>query len=60
VHRAEKRLLPVAEAFRQFLLKESGGLDKPPKETGAEKKPPSAASGSSRARPKKAAGRSRR
>ncbi len=54
VHRAEKRLLPVAEAFRQFLLKESGGLVEPPGS------PTSAASGSSRARPKKAAGRSRR
>jgi DNA-binding transcriptional LysR family regulator len=54
VHRAEKRLLPVAEAFRQFLLKESGGLDEPPKEK------VSAASGSSRARPQKAAGRRRR
>jgi hypothetical protein len=41
----------VAEAFRQFLLKESGGLDEPPKEK------VSAASGSSRARPQKAAGR---
>ncbi len=29
VHRAEKRLLPVAEAFRQFLLRESGGLFDP-------------------------------
>jgi DNA-binding transcriptional LysR family regulator len=54
VHRAEKRLLPVAEAFRQFLLKESGGLDEPPKEK------VSAANGSSRARPQKAAGRPRR
>jgi DNA-binding transcriptional LysR family regulator len=55
VHRAEKRLLPVAEAFRQFLLKESGGLDEPPARVAA-----SAASGSSRARPQKAAGRRRR
>jgi DNA-binding transcriptional LysR family regulator len=54
VHRAEKRLLPVAEAFRQFLLKESGGLAEPPKDK------VSAASGSSRARPKKAGGRPRR
>ena len=54
VHRAEKRLLPVAEAFRQFLLKESGGLDEPPQAK------VSAASGSSRARPKKVAGRPRR
>ena len=54
VHRAEKRLLPVAEAFRRFLLQESGGLDEPPKEK------VSAANGSSRARPQKAAGRPRR
>ena len=27
VHRAEKRLLPVAQAFHQFLLQESGGLE---------------------------------
>lgn len=54
VHRAEKRLLPVAEAFRQFLLRERGGLDEPPQEK------VSAARGSSRARPRKAAGRSRR
>jgi DNA-binding transcriptional LysR family regulator len=54
VHRAEKRLLPVAEAFRQFLLREHGGLDEPPQEK------LSAARGSSRARPRKAAGRSRR
>jgi DNA-binding transcriptional LysR family regulator len=60
VHRAEKRLLPVAEAFRRFLLSESGSLDEPPKETGAGRKPPSAASGSSRARQQKAAGRPRR
>ncbi|MDT3736718.1 MAG: LysR family transcriptional regulator [Denitratisoma sp.] len=55
VHRAEKRLLPVAEAFRQFLLKESGGLDEPPAKVAA-----SAASGSSRARPQKAADRRQR
>jgi len=55
VHRAEKRLLPVSEAFRQFLLKESGGLDEPPAKVAA-----SAASGSSRARPRKAAGRRQR
>ncbi len=49
VHRAEKRLLPAAEAFRRFLLSESGGLIEP-----------SAASGSNRAKPQKAAGRRRR
>ncbi len=34
VHRAEKRLLPVAEAFRQFLLRESGGLIEAPPPAG--------------------------
>ncbi len=60
VHRAEKRLLPVAEAFRRFLLQESGGLDQPPQEKEAAKKPPSAASGSSRARLRRGAGPLRR
>ncbi len=55
VQRADKRLLPVAEAFRQFLLKESAGLVEPP---AAERL--SAERGSSRARPKRAAGRPRR
>lgn len=65
VHRAEKRLLPVAQAFHQFLLQESGGLDDPALSVAgatAAKKPrktkpapetkagPSGASGSSRAR----------
>ncbi len=53
VHRAEKRLLPVAEAFRQFLLRESGGLAEPPA-------PITGGSGSSRARPKTDSGRRRR
>lgn len=45
VHLAEKRLLPMPQAFRRFLLEESGRLiDTPPL-------PLSAASGSSRARP---------
>ena len=47
VHRAEKRLLPAAEAFRLFLLKESGRLIDSPLKGGAH---PSAARGSSRAR----------
>ena len=47
VHRAEKRLLPAAEAFRLFLLKESGRLIDSPLKGGAQ---PSAARGSSRAR----------
>ncbi|MEZ5615698.1 MAG: LysR substrate-binding domain-containing protein [Rhodocyclaceae bacterium] len=47
VHRAEKRLLPAAEAFRRFLLKESGRLIDAPQKGGAK---PSGASGSSRAR----------
>jgi len=48
VHRAEKRLLPAAEAFRRFLLKESARLIDAP----AAAKPPatSGASGSSRAK----------
>jgi DNA-binding transcriptional LysR family regulator len=53
VHRSEKRLLPVAEAFRQFLLRESGGLAEPPA-------PITGGSGSSRARPKTDSGRRRR
>lgn len=53
VHRAEKRLLPVAEAFRQFLLRESGGLAEPPA-------PITGGSGSSRARPKTDSDRRRR
>jgi len=56
VYRAEKRLLPVAEAFRQFLLKERGGLDDPPQ--GKEKIKP--APESSRASPRKAPARTRR
>ena len=51
VHRAEKRLLPVAEAFRQFLLRESGGPIEPARAAA------SASSGSSRASRKTAAGR---
>jgi DNA-binding transcriptional LysR family regulator len=54
VHRAEKRLLPVAEAFRQFLLRESGGPIEPARAAA------SASSGSSRASRKTAAGRRRR
>ena len=57
VHRAEKRLLPAAEAFRRFLLKESGRLIDAPQKCGARA---SAASESSRARPQKVAGRPRR
>ena len=56
VHRAEKRLLPVAEAFRRFLLQESGGLDEPPKDLPKA----SAARESSRARRRTGAGRWRR
>lgn len=64
VHRAEKRLLPVAQAFHKYLLEESGGMDEPaaartgaaatkPRERGPVQERqtgPSGASGSSRAR----------
>jgi DNA-binding transcriptional LysR family regulator len=55
VHRTEKRLLPVAEAFRRFLLQENGGLGTEPLHAMA-----SDANGSSRARPRKAQDRRRR
>lgn len=59
VHRADKRLLPATQAFRQFLLQESGGLDGPPQgRVGSGKI--SSSSGSSRARRQKAADRPRR